>query len=183
MWKQKRQANTIEKSFSCSYCLTRFKNRNEAKRHEKSIHKREESWSCAAILGPEAAFGRVESSGELLDECGYCGMRFANWPGPDLPARSQHLEQIHHFDRCNRDHTFYRADHLKQHLRHSHASEEGRWLDIIRNASHRHCEAGQDGEGKIVKAQEIRIEDDMLKKEVLEASHAANWNGLFRRSP
>ena len=103
------------------------------------------------LRAPEDAFGSVESSRGRLDGCGFCGEEFANWPYSDLYARSQHLEQIHRFGQCNHNKTIYRADHLRQHLRHSHASEKGPWLDVIQNASHRHCEVRQDRDGKDTK--------------------------------
>ncbi|KAK1908411.1 hypothetical protein P3342_009260 [Pyrenophora teres f. teres] len=46
----------LEKQYICQYCPNRFKNKNEAERHQNSLHLRRHSWSCATLAGVHAAF-------------------------------------------------------------------------------------------------------------------------------
>lgn len=68
----------------------------------------------------------------MADVCGYCGEEFpnpANWD-----ARAEHLSQVHKFGECNQAKKFYRADHFRQHLKHSHAGTSGKWTNMLENA-------------------------------------------------
>ena len=120
-----------EKQYTCQYCSNRFKNKNEAERHQISIHLRRHSWSCAAISGIEAAF-HSSSSANGSDICGYCGQEFPNPPEWDL--RAEHLNHVHKFGECNQGKKFFRADHFRQHLKHSHQGTSGKWTNILENA-------------------------------------------------
>jgi hypothetical protein len=64
--------------------------------------------------------------------CGYCGEDFAN--PPDWVARSEHLNHVHKFGECNQAKKFFRADHFRQHLKHSHAGTSGKWTNMLENA-------------------------------------------------
>jgi hypothetical protein len=119
-----------EKQYMCSYCKNRFKNKNEAERHQNSLHLRKHSWSCAVLSGIEAAFHASSSTG--ADVCGYCGEEFPNPPQWDI--RAEHLNNIHKFGECNQAKKFYRADHFRQHLKHSHQGESGKWTNMLENA-------------------------------------------------
>lgn len=74
-----------EKMFEHRYCHKRFGNKNEAKRHEDSIHLRPHLWSCAAISDREADFYPSASldwqmpNGPSDDVCGYCSKKFSNF--------------------------------------------------------------------------------------------------------
>lgn len=114
----------------CNYCPNRFKNKNEAERHQNSLHLRRHSWACAALSGIEAAFHASTSS--VADVCGYCGEEFPNPPQWDI--RADHLNSIHKFGECNQAKKFYRADHFRQHLKHSHQGESGKWTNMLENA-------------------------------------------------
>ncbi|KAF2155613.1 hypothetical protein K461DRAFT_290627 [Myriangium duriaei CBS 260.36] len=122
----------MEKQYTCLYCPNRFKNKNEAERHQNSLHLRRHSWSCAALPSVEAAFHTSTSNNGATDICGYCGDEFQN--PADWHARRAHLSHIHKFGECNQIKKFFRADHFRQHLKHSHAGTSGKWTNILENA-------------------------------------------------
>ncbi|KAK0919044.1 hypothetical protein LTR91_000889 [Friedmanniomyces endolithicus] len=119
-----------EKQYTCAYCPNRFKNKNEAERHQNSLHLRKHSWSCAALSGPQAAFH--QTSVNSADVCGYCGDEFSNPPQWDL--RAEHLNHVHKFGECNQAKKFFRADHFRQHLKHSHDGTSGKWTNLLEAA-------------------------------------------------
>ncbi|KAK4551967.1 hypothetical protein LTR86_010759 [Recurvomyces mirabilis] len=119
-----------EKQYTCAYCPNRFKNKNEAERHQNSLHLRKHSWSCAALSGPEAAFHQTSVTSS--DVCGYCGDEFSNPPQWDI--RAEHLNSAHKFGECNQAKKFFRADHFRQHLKHSHAGTSGKWTNLLETA-------------------------------------------------
>jgi hypothetical protein len=162
---QELRAHENEKQYQCQYCPNRFKNKNEAERHQNSLHLRRYSWSCAALHSPATAFhpsnmtvplstlmaggitipapgsppkpGVESEKGKELpntashDICGYCGRSFPNPPNWDL--RSEHLVHEHKFGECNQHKKFYRADHFRQHLKHSHSAGSGKWTNVLEN--------------------------------------------------
>ncbi|ERF69376.1 hypothetical protein EPUS_08648 [Endocarpon pusillum Z07020] len=124
----------LEKPNECDFCPNRFKNKNEAERHQNSIHLRPYSWSCGAILSYEIAFHPLNSLTPLsYDICGYCGEEFTNSPR-DWDARFVHLTNVHKFGECDKTKKFFRADHFRQHLKHSHAGTRGNWWGVLENA-------------------------------------------------
>ncbi|RVX69403.1 hypothetical protein B0A52_06999 [Exophiala mesophila] len=131
------RSHQMEKQYTCQYCNNRFKNKNEAERHQNSLHLRRQSWSCAAISNYQAIFHPAQPSTNLerdtspTDACGFCGEEFANLPTPDWNHRIEHLTTVHKFGECNQAKRFYRADHFRQHLKHSHAGQSGRWTNIL----------------------------------------------------
>ncbi|KAF1960204.1 hypothetical protein CC80DRAFT_288424 [Byssothecium circinans] len=126
------RVHELEKQYTCQYCPNRFKNKNEAERHQNSLHLRRHSWSCAALAGVHAAFHPSPTHSGVADVCGYCGEEFplpANWD-----ARTEHLNHVHKFGECNQAKKFFRADHFRQHLKHSHAGTSGKWTNMLENA-------------------------------------------------
>ncbi|CAI6338595.1 unnamed protein product [Periconia digitata] len=126
------RAHESEKQYTCQYCPNRFKNKNEAERHQNSLHLRRHSWSCAALAGVHAVFHASPTHSSVADVCGYCGEEFprpANWE-----ARTEHLNHVHKFGECNQAKKFFRADHFRQHLKHSHAGSSGKWTNMLENA-------------------------------------------------
>ncbi|KAK3628862.1 hypothetical protein LTR56_015471 [Elasticomyces elasticus] len=119
-----------EKQCTCAYCPKLFKNKTEAKRHQNSLHLRKHSWSCAALSGPEAAFHQTSVHGANV--CEYCGDEFSNPPQWDI--RVEHLNHVHKFGQCNQAKKFFRADHFRQHLKHSHAGTSGKWTNLLKAA-------------------------------------------------
>lgn len=142
-----------EKQFTCAFCSNRFKNKNEAERHQNSLHVRNQSWSCSAIATYQAAFypcstqrltydtsptqpnistiNNINESSHTNDTdlCGFCGLEFSN--PPDWEDRAEHLINGHKFGECNTSKKFFRADHFRQHLKHSHGGKSGRWTNIL----------------------------------------------------
>ncbi|KAF2001847.1 hypothetical protein P154DRAFT_153978 [Amniculicola lignicola CBS 123094] len=91
--------------FQCTFCTDRFKSKYDWSRHEKSLHLSLEKWICAPI-------GEVitcSSSGQR--KCVFCDA---------LDPSPEHLE-AHNRKSCEEKgleaRTFYRKDHLRQHLR------------------------------------------------------------------
>ncbi|RYP57534.1 hypothetical protein DL769_009424 [Monosporascus sp. CRB-8-3] len=140
------RAHEAEKQYECSFCGNRFKNKNEAERHQNSLHVRRHSWSCSALLlsGYDRAFHDSTSRPGEADTCGYCGEEFARSGGGigralrptehDWDERLRHLQEVHKFRECNSSKKFYRADHFRQHLKHSHAGTSGKWTNMLENA-------------------------------------------------
>jgi hypothetical protein len=122
----------LEKQYICAYCPNRFKNKNEAERHQNSLHLRRHSWACAALAGVHSAFHPSPTRPAAADICGYCGEEFPN--PADWDARSEHLNHVHKFGECNQAKKFFRADHFRQHLKHSHAGTSGKWTNLLENA-------------------------------------------------
>lgn len=129
------KAHENEKQYGCAYCNNRFKNKNEAERHQNSLHVRKHSWSCAALSTYQAAFHpsfTSNSAHRSSDMCGFCGQEFPTQP-VDWEARIEHLINMHKFGECNSNKKFFRADHFRQHLKHSHGGKTGKWTNILEN--------------------------------------------------
>lgn len=139
-----------EKAYECQYCGNKFKNKNEMERHQNSLHLRRHSWSCASIADQAQTVFHPSTSippnpnnpnapnpppdaVPLTDVCGYCGEEFTNEP-PDWQVRMTHLTDQHKFGECNQSKKFYRADHFRQHLKHSHAGTAGKWTNMLEQA-------------------------------------------------
>lgn len=141
--KEDLDAHEQEKQYECAYCRNRFKNKNEAERHQNSLHLRRHSWSCAALFNCAAAFHTSSTRPNEADTCGYCGEDFPR-SGMDsgMPVtteqnwnvRISHLTEVHKFRECNHAKKFFRADHFRQHLKHSHAGTSGKWTNMLENA-------------------------------------------------
>ncbi|KAF9767927.1 hypothetical protein IL306_014841, partial [Fusarium sp. DS 682] len=82
-------AHEAEKQYKCSFCGNRFKAKNEAERHENSLHVRRHSWSCSALSGYDKAFHESTNRPGEADTCGYCGDEFPrSGSGPGTGALS-----------------------------------------------------------------------------------------------
>ncbi|KAI1375302.1 hypothetical protein F4677DRAFT_133770 [Hypoxylon crocopeplum] len=133
-------AHEAEKRYECNFCGNRFKSKNEADRHENSLHVRRHAWSCSNIISAGYANVFQESiiRPGVADTCGYCGEDFLRNGGDnffkqanesDWDERLSHVRDAHKFGECNSTKQFYRADHFRQHLKHSHAAVSGRWTN------------------------------------------------------
>lgn len=94
------------KTFQCTFCPDMFRTKHDWQRHEKSLHLSLERWVCTPN-GPRAA------THPTLNQpcCVFCGE-----PNPD----DAHIESHNHSacqERSLDERTFYRKDHLNQHLR------------------------------------------------------------------
>ena len=65
--------------------------------------------------------------------CGYCGKGFIDVSTRDWDSRLAHLDG-HKFGQCNQSKKFFRADHFRLHLKHSHAAKSGTWIDHLEAA-------------------------------------------------
>lgn len=136
-----------EKQYRCQWCSNRFKNKNEAERHQNSLHLRRQSWSCAALTANyDTAFflstevlpttntpAQPQAGDPGFDSCGYCGIKFSNNPR-NWDERARHLDHVHKYRECNQSRKFFRADHFRQHLKHSHAGKSGKWTTRLEQA-------------------------------------------------
>ncbi|KAJ8113405.1 hypothetical protein OPT61_g4452 [Boeremia exigua] len=95
----------VPRLFQCTFCTDRFKSKYDWSRHEKSLHLSLEKWICAP-LGKVVADVTTGKS-----KCVYCG---------ELEPSNDHLSTHNHFaceEKGLESRTFYRKDHLRQHLR------------------------------------------------------------------
>ncbi|KAG9236779.1 hypothetical protein BJ875DRAFT_455420 [Amylocarpus encephaloides] len=97
-------ANGPARTFQCTFCTETFKTKHDWQRHEKSLHLSLERWVCCPD-GPTQFCANDDHN-----RCVFCGL-------PNPP--NGHAE-IHNYsscaDRCLEERTFYRKDHLRQHL-------------------------------------------------------------------
>ncbi|KAK8159916.1 hypothetical protein BC567DRAFT_145062, partial [Phyllosticta citribraziliensis] len=91
--------------FQCTFCTDTFKSKYDWSRHEKSLHLSLEKWICAP-LGPVIT---CTASGQR--KCVFC---------EKIDPSKEHLEN-HNWTACEEkspeQRTFYRKDHLRQHMR------------------------------------------------------------------
>lgn len=104
----KKQASENDKKtklFQCTFCTDAFKSKYDWARHEKSLHLSLEKWICAP-LGPVIT---CSASGQR--KCVFCDA---------IDPTKEHLE-THNWSACEErspeQRTFYRKDHLRQHMR------------------------------------------------------------------
>jgi hypothetical protein len=92
------------RTYQCTFCTETFKTKHDWQRHEKSLHLSLERWICSPD-GPtkfSVEWNRLS--------CVYCGL-----PNPT----PEHAEEHNHSscaERSLEERTFYRKDHLRQHL-------------------------------------------------------------------
>ncbi|KAL9109797.1 MAG: hypothetical protein Q9227_005666 [Pyrenula ochraceoflavens] len=106
--------------FQCTFCTDSFPSKYDWQRHEKSLHLALERWTCAPHGGTIEIDTPITSPGNQKKQqqqqrtvvCVFC-----QHPNP-TPS---HLETAHSFLTCQDktlpERTFYRKDHLRQHLR------------------------------------------------------------------
>jgi hypothetical protein len=101
----KTELNAPLKTFQCTFCTETFRTKHDWQRHEKSLHLSLERWVCA----PHGSRAVNPETGQL--SCVFCGLE-----KPD----DAHIESHNHStcqERSLEERTFYRKDHLNQHLR------------------------------------------------------------------
>ncbi|KAJ5598155.1 hypothetical protein N7537_008239 [Penicillium hordei] len=96
------------KTFQCTFCTETFKTKFDWHRHEKSLHLSFEKWICSrdGSVVPDTNGGTL---------CTFCG---------EASPNEQHLRDhnaVECSERSVEERTFYRKDHLRQHLRLVHA--------------------------------------------------------------
>ncbi|WZH45410.1 major facilitator superfamily domain-containing protein [Fusarium acuminatum] len=100
--------------FQCTFCTETFKLKHTWLRHERTQHLSLEQWECSPS-GPTVLNQHCEPV------CVYCGMAK---PG-ELHFETHNHDLCHNRERGER--TFFRKDHLRQHLRLVHRSEFMKW--------------------------------------------------------
>ena len=91
--------------YQCTFCTDSFKTKFDWTRHEKTLHLSLETWTCAR-------FGPIESDpNHNMAVCAFCG----------IENRGAEHSGSHDYENCKDKpvaaRTFYRKDHLQQHLR------------------------------------------------------------------
>ncbi|SPN99602.1 related to monocarboxylate transporter 4 [Cephalotrichum gorgonifer] len=103
------------KTYQCTFCTETFKTKHDWQRHEKSLHLSLERWVCSH-LGPRAMKPDVNK-----EACVFCG---------ELEPSDDHIES-HNYSTCLEkpidSRTFYRKDHLNQHLKLVHNVKFAEW--------------------------------------------------------
>ncbi|OLN86351.1 Homeobox protein 4-like protein 3 [Colletotrichum chlorophyti] len=103
--------------YQCTFCADTFKTKYDWQRHEKSLHLSLEEWVCS----PRGAAEINPDKGMI---CVFCDA-----VDPD----QAHLDSHHQAacsDRPIEERTFYRKDHLRQHLKLVHRTKQmTRWMD------------------------------------------------------
>ncbi|KAK2739686.1 hypothetical protein FQN57_006520 [Myotisia sp. PD_48] len=110
------QKSRAARIFQCTFCTDSFPTKYDWQRHEKSLHLALDKWTCAP-------HGGIEMTDTGQSVCAFC-----RHPNPD----EEHLE-THNYSTCEeksiQERTFYRKDHLNQHLRLMHSVKLGPWMD------------------------------------------------------
>jgi hypothetical protein len=94
------------KTFQCTFCTETFRTKHDWQRHEKSLHLSLERWVCAPE-GPRT----VNPETKRTMCCAFCG---------EAEPDEAHIESHNHSacqERSLEERTFYRKDHLRQHLK------------------------------------------------------------------
>lgn len=101
--------SNVPKTFQCTFCTDSFKTKYDWSRHEKSLHLALESWTCSPFGAVSCADNEAAAKEEA--KCVYC-----NTTSPT----EDHLH-THRYLACDgrpeSERTYYRKDHLRQHLR------------------------------------------------------------------
>ncbi|KAK1474513.1 hypothetical protein CCUS01_17025 [Colletotrichum cuscutae] len=102
-----RQINT----YQCTFCAETFKTKYDWQRHEKSLHLSLEEWVCS----PHGSTTQHPEKGVI---CVFCD---------EANPTQQHLDN-HHQAACSerpvKERTYYRKDHLRQHLKLVHKTSQ-----------------------------------------------------------
>ncbi|CAN8103056.1 unnamed protein product [Discula destructiva] len=112
---QKVSLNAPLKQFQCTFCTETFRTKHDWQRHEKSLHLSLEQWVCCP-KGPRAL---NPDNNQVC--CVLCGI---------IEPGSAHIES-HNYTSCQErsldERTFYRKDHLRQHLKLVHNTKYTAW--------------------------------------------------------
>ncbi|KAF5708559.1 homeobox 4 [Fusarium mundagurra] len=103
--KEKTYSAVALKKFQCTFCTDTFGTKYDWQRHEKSLHLSLERWICA----PKSPRALNPQSSQIC--CVFCG---------ETEPTDEHIDShniLACMERRPEDRTFYRKDHLNQHLR------------------------------------------------------------------
>ncbi|KAI5298417.1 hypothetical protein KEM55_003421 [Ascosphaera atra] len=109
------KAKKAPKQFQCTFCLDSFSTKYDWQRHERTQHLALDSWTCTPLGGIEFVEG--------VAVCAFCRA---------IDPSNDHLEE-HNYAECRVkncfDRSFFRKDHLNQHLRLVHGVKYSPWMD------------------------------------------------------
>ena len=106
----KRRQRSVKSSFKCANCARSFTRKSDMLRHEKAIHlELNERWVCSDLISPSES-PLVWEVSSPAPTCAFCGHT-----SPDEKHFLSH-EFLACADRSLSDRTFFRKDHLRQHL-------------------------------------------------------------------
>ncbi|EMD00787.1 hypothetical protein BAUCODRAFT_29157 [Baudoinia panamericana UAMH 10762] len=118
-----RPSDDKKRMFQCTFCTDTFKAKYDWTRHEKSLHLSLEKWICHP-LGPV-----IEDPATKMKKCVFCDA---------IEPSKEHIKS-HGYQQCDdKGHdarTFYRKDHLRQHLRLMHGCEMTSFMDLWKSTA------------------------------------------------
>ncbi|KAK4103743.1 hypothetical protein N658DRAFT_421095 [Parathielavia hyrcaniae] len=151
------------KTFQCTFCTETFRTKHDWQRHEKSLHLSLERWVCS----PNGAQACSPENGQM--SCVFCG--HAN---PD----EAHIDS-HNYAACQErtvgERTFYRKDHLRQHLKLVHGAKFENWSMEQWKATTPEIRSRCGFCGTIMDTWSIRV--DHLAEHFKKGKSMADWKG------
>ncbi|CAE7178690.1 hypothetical protein P3342_002159 [Pyrenophora teres f. teres] len=164
----KASAEETQRMFQCTFCTDTFKSKYDWSRHEKSLHLSLEKWLCAPLgeIVADKATGKPK--------CVYCD---------ELDPSSEHLATHNHtacYEKGPESRTFYRKDHLRQHLRLMHGCKMTASMDTWKSEA-QYIRSRCGFCGKNFDKWQDRI--DHLAKEFRNGASMKNWKGCRGLDP
>ncbi|KAK4145835.1 C2H2 transcription factor [Dichotomopilus funicola] len=151
------------KTFQCTFCTETFRTKHDWQRHEKSLHLSLERWVCspngAQVFNPE--------TGQMA--CVFCG--HAN---PDEAHADSHNHSVCQ-ERTIGERTFYRKDHLRQHLKLVHGTNFISWSMEQWKATTPEIRSRCGFCGTVMDTWSIRV--DHLAQHFKDGKSMADWKG------
>ncbi|KAL2159891.1 hypothetical protein VTH06DRAFT_2024 [Thermothelomyces fergusii] len=157
------------KTYQCTFCPDTFRTKHDWQRHEKSLHLSLERWVCCPN-GPRAF---NPENGQM--SCVFCG--HAN---PD----EAHIESHNHSacqERTIAERTFYRKDHLRQHLKLVHSAKFTSWSMEQWKATTPEIRSRCGFCGLVMDTWSIRV--DHLAEHFKKGKSMADWKGGWGFDP
>ncbi|KAG9189036.1 hypothetical protein G6011_05904 [Alternaria panax] len=157
-----------QRIFQCTFCTDTFKSKYDWSRHEKSLHLSLEKWLCAPLgeIVADKATGKPR--------CVYCD---------ELDPSKDHLATHNHtacYEKGPESRTFYRKDHLRQHLRLMHGCKMVASMDTWKSeAQYIKSRCGFCG----MNFSKWQDRTDHLAKEFRNGANMKNWKGCRGLDP
>lgn len=155
--------SNIPKTFQCTFCTETFRTKHDWQRHEKSLHLSLERWVCS----PNGAKAFNPENGQI--SCVFCGE-----PHPD----EAHIDTHNHSacqERTMAERTFYRKDHLRQHLKLVHGAKFASWSMDQWKATTPEIRSRCGFCGTVMDTWSIRV--DHLAEHFKKGKSMADWKG------
>lgn len=151
------------KTYQCTFCTETFRTKHDWQRHEKSLHLSLERWVCS----PNGAQAFNPENGQM--SCVFCGD-----PNPD----EAHVDSHNHSacqERTVGERTFYRKDHLRQHLKLVHGAKFMSWSMEQWKATNPEIRSRCGFCGTVMDTWSIRV--DHLAEHFKKGKSMADWRG------